>query len=457
MSSLLRLPTELILDILSFFNPVEDTADLLSLCRVSRKLYAFAQPILYDQFSEGSYCPDCHDPDSSLDSRGPLMYFTRTIIDRPDLGARLRRLLVSTWDWNQDTFKQWPDALEPDMVKTLTKGIQQLNTKNKARWLPAVLGRVTSPLVALLISQAPNIEYLHMILGQDCLKALLLLLERVPGDNPGPTYLSKLKTLSIRDNSGAENGLSLRSLKPILHLPRLEHFSITHCVGNHEDDIPFDMEPASINISFMSFWDSSISAKCLATLMKAFKSLRTFIYHASNHLPYEQFEASEVEDIFSSQRLNIEVIHLELSADPDNMDWDEYPKYESFASFENLTHLDVEQGPWSSTVEIPSSLEYLAIRNCEYPIFDLMANIAKQGGMSDSQLGDVYIKPKGAFCGGLLGLLPSLSLEEVSSNPVLKSVFKRACRRLSRILEESGVFAFMIDCEIWELYVEGEL
>ncbi|GIK06780.1 hypothetical protein Aspvir_002432 [Aspergillus viridinutans] len=168
-------------------------------------------------------------------------------------------------------------------------------------------------------------------------------------------------------------------------------------------------------------------------------------------------ELSELAAILNSQRETLEYIIVDLDLYDWGLRWDEFPKIESFAFFTNLRHLEIEQCLLTDNPELPDSLRHLVIRACEHPVARLLTNLTRRSFDSLDSLMLVVLQPRSSPPNGMFGLSERFdSDEDVHANILYRSAFRRACRRLRKIVREA-YFDFDIRCEEWVLFEEGLL
>ncbi|PYI07419.1 hypothetical protein BO78DRAFT_443377 [Aspergillus sclerotiicarbonarius CBS 121057] len=460
MANLLSLPAEILLLILSYFHPSEDVNVLLNLCLTAKKLCTLAQPLIFCEYPRKLCCHHCQKPKLKAGRIGPLICFTRTLVLRPELGARVRRMLITAWDEEADTLDGWSTALQPESIKTFARAVQRLTIKDKTRVLSGIVATETNPLLVLLISQTPNLEELELISGEEGLKLLGPLFLPGPRGVVDSPYLSKLKSLCIIDR-GSMRDTSMKNLTHLMCLPQLDDFTLVNCDGHALGCPSFDITPGSLSITSLSLFEASLDSEALSKIVRACKSLRSFIYTASecdSHHHNCQVQPSQLVSILGPHKSSLEVVRINLDfADRTMYCWDECPQYDSFVSFTSLKHLGVEQGLIQDVTTLPTSLESIQFCLCDYPVVDMMATLTEQSNTRLQLLELVVLQPKYDALNGLLGLSGMYRNDDGTEHSrSCRARLLKACRRLERVVQAVN-FDFHIHNSIWDDYMEGEL
>jgi hypothetical protein len=253
------------------------------------------------------------------------------------------------------------------------------------------------------------------------------------------------------------NIIQADTLSFFLSSSRLEYFSLSLLDvqdAGDSGDSGFMLSSQSLNIASVSLTRTCLDTNLLATLIYACKGLKTLIYEIDSDTP-DLVEPSELAAILNSQRETLEFVDLDLWEW--GLHWDDYPKIESFALFTNLQHLEIEQCLLTDNPELPDSLRHLVIRACEHPVVRLLTNLAKRSFDSLDSLALVVLQPHTSPPNGMFGLSERFdSDDDVHSNILYRSAFRRACQRLRKIVREA-CFDFDIRCEEWVLFEEGLL
>ena len=460
MAGLLSLPAELILLILSYFQAIAHVDVLLNLCLTSKKLCTFTQPLIFYQYSRTLCCHHCWKPKLKEGRIGPLICFALTLFLRPDLGACVRRTLITAWDEKADTLEGWSNALQPDSIKTLTKAVQHLAVNEKAQFLSGIVATQTNPLLVLLTSLTPNLEDLQLITGEEGLKLLEPLFPSDPEGVINLLCLSNLKSLSITDRMSMTNK-SMKTLPHLMRLPQLEDFTLSFCDGHALGCPSFDITPGSLSITSLSLFDASLDSTALSKIVRACKNLKYFMYMASEcdfHHHSCQIQPPQLVSVLEPHKSSLEVVRVSLDfADRTMYCWDKCPQYDSFTSFTRLKNLGVEQGLIQDVTTLPSSLESIHFCLCDYPVFDMMVTLTEQSNTRLQLLDMVVLQPKYDTLNGLLGLTGEYrNNEDAKHSRSCRARLLKACRRLERIVHMAN-FDFQIYNPIWDDYMEGEL
>lgn len=452
----MNLPTELLLTIFAYFDPVEDRKLLDSLCKVSWRAYEVAQPLLVSHFASGLRCISCN----TLDCRdGPweegrlqsLIQFTRTTIARPDLGAQVRRLMIEEHTCSPDAMDQWPNALTSDIIEHYIGAIQKLKVKNKSQFASAIASCIFGPFLIVLISQTPNVEMLSIILDWNRLASFLALSRKMCGSGFGWPCLANLKSLNI--NCYDKKPIELQRVVPILTLPRLQEVSIAYCVGNSEVEWPDNILPGDLKLSTISLSPASIDAACLTRLVSACAHLKRLTYVAMEYSWVNSVGPPRIQQALDSQRQSLEELRIEYRHAWNEMiiDPNMCPKYGSLQHFTNVKHLELEQAFIMTASKLPPSLEVLVIRQSDYPIFDLMAKLVSAWRTTLPLLREVVVEPYALAPYAIIGLYRYWRADYFASNEGFWTAFANSCQRLEKIFEGTAI-KLVIDCDAWNRY-----
>lgn len=452
MTQLLDLPTELLLVILSFFHPVEDRELLLSLCKVSRKTCNTVQPVIFRCFDTGRRCIRCNPDNGRNGGREecqlePLIPFARTIIARPDLGLRVQKLMIRDHDCTSESILQWPDGLMADTIRHLTAAVQKLGVNSKSRWLSAITGCVFGPFMTMLISQIPNVKELSIVLDWKRVQSFLDLSRRLLRGSFEP-YLANLTTLDINCHDGET--IEVQTILPILNLPRLQEVSVAYCIGSSEIEWPHEIGPGDLKISAITLSPASLDGECLSRLIEACACLKRFTYVAMDRKGMDSVEPPDIQPALSPQRDTLEELRIKYRPTWNTtiIDPNMRPRYGSFRDFTNLKHLDMEQALMMRVDGLPCSLEVLTIRQADYPIFDMMADLVSANRSDLLSLQEVIITPYTLAPYAMVGLHRFRGADYFASNEGFWTALFRSCQRLENIFEGTGI-RLVIDCDVW--------
>ncbi|PKX90235.1 F-box domain protein [Aspergillus novofumigatus IBT 16806] len=268
--------------------------------------------------------------------------------------------------------------------------------------------------------------------------------------------LTSRQLLHIGGTWGQMNIIQADTLSLFLSSSCLEYFSLSLLDVQGAGDSGFMHSSQSLNIASVSLTRMCIDTDILTTLIYACKGLKTLIYEIDSDTP-NLVEPSDLAAILNSQSETLESIIVDLGLWEWGLHWDDYPKIESFALFTNLQHLEIEQCLLTDNPELPDSLRHLVIRACEHPVARLLTNLAKRSFDSLDSLALVVLQPQSSPPNGMFGLSERFdSDEDVHSNILYRFAFRRACKRVRKIVREA-CFDFDIRCEEWVLFEEGLL
>jgi hypothetical protein len=458
MAGFRNLPTEIILIIIKFFNAPAYWPDLLALCLSSRQLYALAQPMLFDRYQSGIYCDccDCQYSTGSRDGLCSLLGFTRTILSRPDLGSRVREMTIDTSAWESREPERWSETLTAETIPLLADAVQAHCMNNKALFLSSIVRAQVTPLILLLCTFTPNLEEFDLTLGEKDLKDLRSSYMPSRQKDLVSPYLPRLRRMVIRGTQGQMNTVQADTLSFFLGSSRLECFYLSWLAVKDPGDPGFMPPFQSLDIVQVCLVQTCLNTKFLRNLICACKGLKRLIYRIDSDIP-NLVELSEFAGILNLRRQTLEYIEVDL----DLYNWAlygvDYPRIESFASFTNLQHLEVEQRLLTDNPELPDSLRHLVICACEDPVTRLLQNLTRRSLDNLDSLESVVLRSRSSPPNGMLGLSERFdSDEDVHENTLYRSALKRACRRLRKIVREA-YFDFDVRCEEWDLFEDGLL
>ncbi|RJE21595.1 hypothetical protein PHISCL_06084 [Aspergillus sclerotialis] len=456
MARLMNLPTELLQTIFAYFDPVQDRTLLVALCKVSRRTYEVAQPLLVRHFASGLRCISCNTLDCT---DGPweecqlqsLIQFTRTTIARPDLGVQVRRLTIEEHTCTQDAMDQWPSVLTAETIKHYISAIQKLKVKNKSQFASAIAGCIFGPFLIILISQTPNVEMVSIVLDWNRMTSFLVLSRQMLRSSSGWPCLANLKSLDI--NCYDKKPIELQRVVPILTLPRLQEVSIAYCAGSSEVEWPDNILPGDLKLSTISLSPAGIDAECLTRLVSACAHLKRFAYVAMEYSWVDGIGPPEIQRALDSQRQNLEELRIEYRhawngtiVDPNTC-----PKYGSFQNFTNVKRLELEQAFIMPASKLPPSLEVLVIRQSDYPIFDMMAELVSACRTTLPPLREIVIEPYALAPYAIIGLYRYWSADYFASNEGFWTAFASSYQRLEKIFEGTAI-KLVVDCDAWYRY-----
>ncbi|KAL4943969.1 hypothetical protein BDV06DRAFT_210634 [Aspergillus oleicola] len=455
MVHLLNLPDEILLLILSNFSGLYVfKSELQALCLVSKRLRSIAQPFLYTQFVREVHCQCCHENGAPPGRIVPLVLFTRTIISRPDLAARVQ---IAKFDLSMDEFDD-EDVREAELdaasFRVLSDGFAKLPALGRSSLFMEATAMYSNPYLLVLAAHMPNLQNLQLTIGEEGLDVSGI-------EQP---YLRNLKSVVIKDLAHTECD-TMPCLDYVLGLPQLENFTLINLNGEAEGCPLFKVVPNSLNVSSISLLEACIDAENLENIIEGCKCLKEFNYRGRNYygnsIEYScQFEPSELLPILSSQKDNLHTIRCNLNWDEVHpTSWKKGPKYGSFAPFTQLRHLAVDQYPYIPDQEIPASLHCLTIANISFPILDIIGSLNMRTiDMPHFNMHNILpnfefltLIPRDDTPNGMLEVEDKFGWLEIYENQEIADEFDFACETLWDIVKECD-FGVNVLHEVWERF-----
>ena len=270
--------------------------DLLSLCLVSRRTRAVAQPVLFHVL----YHSDIRDPPSNFGWPRYIVQFLRSIIQNPRLGGCVREVEFSTFSFLEvyktilahdfsGAYENASDTFRDCVIASLTEQIVRLFDDARERLgLPAFDWAVVGPkinrrrgeklldlLTVLLVAHTPNATYLSLALDDDCSPWLRRALESVGTWSMLTTLKCRARDSSVDSGNSPAMIASLRSVMPLLQgSPKLDAL---HLKGFGNRDVGFE-DATFAGVRKLSITSGSMSYQTLQTNLRAFPNIRDFKY-----------------------------------------------------------------------------------------------------------------------------------------------------------------------------------
>ncbi|KAL4961891.1 F-box protein [Aspergillus stella-maris] len=468
MLHLLNLPDEILLLILSnFAGHYMFKEELLALCLVSKRFCSVAQPFLYNQYVREVHCQCCHTHAAPPGRLVPLILFTRTLISRPDLAARVQtaKFDLAMDEFDDDDVRE--AELDADTFKVLSGGFLKLPVEFRADNFSDAVSMCSNPWLLVLAAHLPNLQNLQLTIAEDGLRDLDPLFAKLPCLGVEQPYFKSLKSIVIRDLAQSKNEY-LTIVNSVLKLPQLEDFTWINVNGDAYGCPLLGFEPKSLNISKLSLFEACINTERLEALIKGCKCLKEFNYRGNNFYAHDilescQFKPEHLLTILDSQKVSLHTIRC-------NLDWDElessaskcWPKYGSFKSFTSLRHLSLDQYPYAPNTELPTSLHCLTIANIGFPIFDVVRSL--QVRKSNGPGSDVHnilpdfkcliLVPRGDNPTGMLDVEEKYDWDGNCDEVKKLDEFDLACDTLWQISRECR-FSVDVMHEVWDLFWES--
>lgn len=468
MPKLLDLPNELLILIVSNFDHWQWKSELQALCLTSKLLREIAQSLLYCRYVREVKCKCCHKNASPPGRIVPMILFTRTLITRPDLAARVRR---ATFDASEDEFDE-DDVRKAQFdaytIKVLAEGFQRLPEDDRARWFMEAVAMMSNPYLILLSTLMPNLEQLNLTIDEEGLADFEPLFTDWSPSSIKQPFLMNLKSLNIRDLTRTESD-ALEGLVDAMALPQLEEFTLVYLNGDAEGCPCFTFAPGSLNISKLCLLDACLDAESLESIVAGCKRLEYFTYYGanfdgSNIEDSGQFDPSELICILDCQKKSLRSIRCNLDwEDVHPPDWKQCSKYGSFEEFDKICHLDLDQYPWAENQGLPASLHCLAIGNISFPIVDTIISLNQRTCTGYSPLlgnpGDLptlhqlTICPRDNSPNGMLNVPSRYSYPDVHTSQRVENRFLSACNALYHKIVTCSFFV-AVDHDVFHYYME---
>lgn len=372
--SFLDLPNELCSHLFGYLNTEVDRNALKNLCLVNKATNILAEPLLYSVFSELS--------SSSADNLNRLstparVQLVNALCSRPLRSFYLQSLGIDISDTNFGNGENTSDTESVRLADRDTGSIHDVSNSSfldsEIVWAPGVQSLEIQVLAKLLISKAPNLTSLSVLLSPGRLEPLVELAKRATALPAGLPilYFSKLKHLTLGNTAPVE-GFSLSEVDRLFLLPSLETFSAWGCLDSNMTSPRLALAPSSSNISAIILQHAAVDEQTLALLLASSRRLHTFAYEACGFFKLnddEKFHFSATE-LYSALKRHEESLNT-LLLDFDVLD---YPTLltPQLRDMTNLQNISLNWDSLGETMEslhcLPSSIESLGITNCRWPV-----------------------------------------------------------------------------------------
>lgn len=448
-----HLPPEILREIFTYLDPIDNRRDFLSLCRVSRTFKRLAQPLLFRDFTvTGCTCHVTKTRDFEA-----LVQFTRTVLSRTDLQNAVRQIKIRAEDTPGPSNGR-SSVLLPDTCRFLLNKLWKIGLSDELKSLHAtgiIYGEIT-PVLLLLCGNMKKLEIFNVTLNYSCLKKLV---EVIFTDIGEPMYFSNLTSLDIRAiPEGVDmNFIDFEKLWPFLHLPRLQHFGVDRCVS-HPSQIPERLSPDAVKASSISIVNCCIDPRTLRALMSSCKHVESLIYEVDARLAETldliRLKADDLIQALDPQKENLINLRVQLNDTGLERFPDEHDLLGSLTAFTNLKHLHVNQCCLGNTPELPKSPRTLVVSNYEEIIFDFMKHMVREGKDHLHDFETVTIKPSSSPCTLMLDILTEVDRRDLYLNEpflVPHEEFEEQVRELEAIAKQA-TFKFIVDCPLYQEY-----
>ncbi|PYH44780.1 F-box protein [Aspergillus saccharolyticus JOP 1030-1] len=277
-----------------------------------------------------------------------------------------------------------------------------------------------------------------------------------------PPYLSGLKSLHIKDQAKTRHP-NMKQLVEMMCLPELKEFSLAVCNGNGSGCPDFNLPPGSFRFSELQLLKATLSATQLTNIMRACNRLEVLVYESSmtwtnRRRTNSQFAAPELLRCLEPQKQNLKSLRVDLDvAEPIAIEnWHRCPRYGSFREFENLKHLEVEQGILHEFRNLPPNIESVTVLSCDYPIYEMMDGLVQCYEVDFPCLENVFLRPKYPPASGMLDIPGTYSFSDLEEDYWFREQYKTGCCTLENIVDDVN-FELEVDCDGWEMYKHGDL
>lgn len=366
MATLDRLPNESLAQILSTLS----IGDLVQVSRVSRRLCAVAEPLLYQAPCLASICRDVGVPELDLYFRSlipppsvTLDLFLRTIIGSPrdTLGAHVRSLSME-WDHS---------IMQDDCVYSGAGWFMSSHHPNGFHGTKCILLLHLLPSVRVLRINPPrDIPPLTISYFTYCVEPL----HDALGDRPTLRLQSLREFSCFNRRRGFGGGVTVKTVLTLMTLPCLNSIDV-HIV---DDPTPYSYSYIDGGVPFspvtrLRLSGDQLTAISLSLLLKAPTALTHFTFYALNY----NFDIPDFMAPLSLVRLSLQHLHLdfnrELVISPGEKDDRIRGSFREWPVLRTLSYSAVEvveewltQEPLSFADVLPCSLRGLQIRKDPY-------------------------------------------------------------------------------------------
>lgn len=223
MDSILNLSYDVFLPILSYVSQ----SDLASLCRVSKELRKFVEPILYGNVQIKIYRDDPYQNRRARGDFNLVHLLLRTILERPELVKSIQHAEFGTelitLNKNSDEF--WAQfSIDHEDIQTFLSAAEKSSLSSEIAWTRVPEGKAdkTGPLTALLLSHLSHLKSLTLAdafwinskyIGRLFRSQSFLHLERIRCTIPEPREI-----VHLRENT--------QNVMSFFYLPALQDLSV---------------------------------------------------------------------------------------------------------------------------------------------------------------------------------------------------------------------------------------
>ncbi|BCS00690.1 uncharacterized protein AKAW2_51031A [Aspergillus luchuensis] len=451
--SLLNLPQEILVLIISKLQASGDYNTLLKLCQTSKTVCALVQPKIFRQYPRWGYIDDRYWLPVFEHRIGSLICFIRTVIERPGLGACVRSLTVEAFNQRSYLPQDWEKKLLKDLFEMFARAANQLPASWKQQYLTAPDEVHSNSLLMLLITLTPKLETLRLKIteeGLEGLEGLEPLWERDSQSVRSHGYLANLKELDIECDEMLHK--SMRGLFHLMHLPNLNELTLYDADEDGPGCPPLELLlPKSLSITTLKLVGVKFHQTTLRQMVHACRSLKVFCY-------YSAWETEDASHPKKSDLVSILKPHQnslqQIDADLDAVRPRDFSEYGSFTAFTSLTHLGLAQTGLKDAADLPGSLEHLRLVVCAQPVYEFLTSL-----ISKRKIGQLALKSLKLYQNGdihpregswILGIKPFPELWETEEGRV---EMMKACRRLDDLIETADFSVEIFSCSAWKMYL----
>ncbi|KFZ08095.1 hypothetical protein V502_09558 [Pseudogymnoascus sp. VKM F-4520 (FW-2644)] len=273
---------------------------LFSLSLVSKRIHDIALPILYNEFVPG-YGDSWKSTLYTWDGR--LTSFLRTIAQRPDLAALVKRIYIHSHLVKSIGGKESQDGVE--------QAIRVLGIENMSHQL-------SGELVTILISKLPNLKHFSLQTAINPIQDLTSQYLRVERIFVLPLTTIDINAFAATNTDGLFN-LEICAGAILKRSKNLETLNL-HMCGGIQKYAPIPTFP---NLKTLRITHSRLNERDLEGLLSSCASLRTFVFEATGRYidvhrcrqdfgPGDHFKLSDAVRHLTRHRATLKSLHLDL-------------------------------------------------------------------------------------------------------------------------------------------------
>ncbi|KAL2793509.1 hypothetical protein BJX66DRAFT_338825 [Aspergillus keveii] len=314
------------------------------------------------------------------------MGFAKALCLNPDLGKYVRVIEIQTYALAgpRDT-----TVLGPDLHTVLGAALLglPLHTEEREAWKSALMQCDISVPLALIATKAPFLRVLRTSHRQEILDRLFALRES------DPSILSGLEQLHVGLERHEVLDYDIIKYSYLFDLPSLREYSFQE--GNiYGHDCPSTWTLGSLKPQELALIHCECDASGIEKLVKACKTLTAFTFQnfqarggsVNNHGPYPQEPtAVDIHEALLSHRETLRILQLDFWRKPSithrthsyQRFYSRRVKLPSRRNFPVLERIEIQHSLLPEAPEFSPALKSLHITDCDLPIWDMVANIAR--------------------------------------------------------------------------------